>query len=347
VSAEAESVAAERELHEPVALCLPNGRLNHEALGWSRHQVHDTSGVAAARRGRLPYAWGRNKRWEYWALTSPTHIVALTVSALDYAALHEVWVLQRETLTEIDRVAIAPFGSSVRLPESFADGPARASANDLTIEIDEVGDGTAIRARVPRVRLDVTVLRPPGHEAMGVAAAWDDRHLQYSVKDVARPVSGNLTVDGLDFAFPEGESFGVLDHGRGRWPYRVSWNWGAASGMVNGHRIGVQLGGEWLPHHGPTEHSFSVDGRVNKIAGVLHWEFDRDDYLRPWRITGDRADLTFRPFFDRAGTTNFLVVSSSTHQCFGHYTGWMLDDGGEKVAVDGVLGWAEDVHNRW
>ena len=40
------------------------------------------------RRGR-----GRNKRWEYWNVMTPQHIVALTVSSLDYAAVHEVWVL--------------------------------------------------------------------------------------------------------------------------------------------------------------------------------------------------------------------------------------------------------------
>lgn len=337
-----QSGPVERELHEQVALCLPNGRLNPDALGWSRRPLHDTSGI-----GRGLHGWGRNKRWEYWCVTTPTHIIALTVSALDYAALHELWLLDRETLTEIDRVAIAPLNGSVTLPGSFAGGPAVARTKHLTIDIDEVDGGTRLRAQTPRVRLDVLAERPAGHEAMGVAAAWNARLLQYSIKDVARPAEGSVRIDGVEHPVPAGQSWAVLDHGRGRWPYRVSWNWGAGSGTVDGRRIGIQLGGEWLPKRGPTEHSFSVDGRVNKLSGVLHWHFDRDDYLAPWRITGERADLTFTPFYDRHATSNFLLIASSTHQCFGHYSGWMIDDRGSRVPVDGVLGWAEDVRNRW
>ena len=66
----------ERELTEPVALCLPNGSLNREAVGWSRRPLHDTSGIGRGIRDR-----GRNKRWEYWAVLTPTHIVSLTVSS--------------------------------------------------------------------------------------------------------------------------------------------------------------------------------------------------------------------------------------------------------------------------
>jgi hypothetical protein len=44
---------------------------------------------------------------------------------------------------------------------------------------------------------------------------------------------------------------------------------------------------------------------------------------------------------------NLGVLAQRAHQCFGHWTGWMSDDAGQRVPVDGVLGWAEDVHNRW
>src|SRR5690606_23325261 len=39
------------------------------------------------------------------------------------------------------------------------------------------------------------------------------------------------------------DSWAVLDHGRGRWPYRISWNWGAGSGRSHGRVVGLQVGG--------------------------------------------------------------------------------------------------------
>ena len=96
--------ARERELTAPVALTLPNGRLNPAAIGWARTPLVDTSGIAAARRP-FPHQWGRNKRWEYWNVITPTHILALTISSIDYAAVHEAWVFERATERSWGRVA--------------------------------------------------------------------------------------------------------------------------------------------------------------------------------------------------------------------------------------------------
>ena len=51
----------EREITSPVDLCLPDGTLNREAVGWTRHPLHRTN-----LRG-----WGRSKRWEYWCVQAP------------------------------------------------------------------------------------------------------------------------------------------------------------------------------------------------------------------------------------------------------------------------------------
>ena len=67
---------------------------------------------------------------------------------------------------------------------------------------------------------------------MGVVVPWSPRLFQHTVKDVARPAVGRLWVDGTEHVVAVGESWAVLDHGRGRWPYSVRWTWGAGSGVV-------------------------------------------------------------------------------------------------------------------
>jgi hypothetical protein len=119
---------------------------------------------------------------------------------------------------------------------------------------------------------------------------------------------------------------------------------------VDGHVIGVQVGGRWTDGTGSTENALVVDGRVHKISEELSWNYDTLDWLAPWRVRGDLVDLTFTPFWNHSSSMNLAVVAQRANQCFGHWTGWMRDDAGERVGVDGVdgvLGWAEDVHNRW
>ncbi|MBS1673511.1 MAG: DUF2804 domain-containing protein [Actinobacteria bacterium] len=332
----------EREITAPVSLTTPNGALNPAALGWTRTALHDTSGIG---RGH----WGRNKRWEYWNVMTPTHILAATVSGIDYLALHSVWVLDRATQESVETTVLDPGARSVTLPPSIGQGPARARTKTLSLDIDELADGTRLRGSTPRVSFDITVERPAGHETLGVVVPWRTprgiRRFQYTVKDVARPARGTLTIDGVEHEVSQ--AWGVLDHGRGRWPYDVRWNWAAGSGVVEGRVVGLQLGSKWTDGSGATENALVVDGRLTKISEELVWDYDTEDWMRPWRIHGESADLTFTPFYDKHSRTNALLITTRTNQLFGTWTGWVRDETGEHVAVDGIEGWAEDVHNRW
>lgn len=337
-----EIAVTERELTEPVALCRPDGRLNPEAVGWTRRQLHDTDRI-----GRGLYARGRNKRWEYWNVITPTHIIALTISDIDYAGVHEIWVYDRRTGEAIEANEISPLAANTTLPGTLGQGPSRARAGDLAIAIDEYDGGTRLRGFTSRVRFDVRAERPAGHEAMGVVVPWNERLFQYTVKDVARPAGGALWVDEQRYEVPAGESWAVLDHGRGRWPYSMRWNWGAASGVSDGRVVGVQIGAKWTDGTGSTENALVVDGVVHKISEQLQWDYQPGDWMRPWRMHGTRADLTFTPFYIKEGRTSLGVLSNDTHQAFGHYNGWMSDSSGERVLVRGLTGWAEDVANKW
>lgn len=333
------------ELLSPVSLTRPDGRLNREAVGWARQPLVTTAGIGRGARGR-----GRNKRWEYWSVITPTHILALTVSSIDYAALHEVWVFDRGSAREwhANATLIPPRG--VELPPTLGDGPARARAKSLQIDIDEIGGatpGTRLRARIAGASFDVVAELPPGHERLAVVVPWSETRFQYTVKDVARPASGTLSIEGRTVELPAGESWAVLDHGRGRWPYDVRWNWAAGSGRSGGHVIGLQLGAKWTEGTGSTENAVVVDGMLHYLPDELHWHYDPSDLMRPWRVSGCGLDATLRPFHDKVTRTNLGVVSSATDQCFGVWSGTYAPPHGEPIVFDGVAGWAEEVHNRW
>lgn len=332
----------EREIAAPVSLTLPDGRLNPDAVGWTRTPLVATDGIGHGRLGR-----GRNKRWEYWAVTTPTHIVALVLSDIDYAAVHGLWLLDRATGEAVSHDAIGVLGRSATLPGTLGGGPARSRTRQVSIDVEEVDGGTRLRARGDRVRLDVIAHRPPGHESLGVVVPWTERLFQYTVKDVARPASGTVWLDGVAHDVPLGDSWATLDHGRGRWPYDVEWNWGAGAGRTDGRVVGIQVGGKWTDGTGSVENALVVDGRLSKISEELVWDYDTDDWMAPWRVWGDTVDLTFTPFHLKQSVTDLKLFSSRTHQCFGHWNGWARDESGRQVPLHDLVGWAEDVHNRW
>ncbi len=329
------------EISAPVPLCRPNGRLNPRAVGWTRRPLH-----TANLRG-----WGRTKRWEYWGLMTPHAFVGLTISSLDYLGLMSIYVLDRRSNTEASHTALAPLARNVELADRSGVGVARGRAGDLALTFASSAGGVQITAKGPEVELHASV--GPGQDSLGVVVPWSDTLFQYTVKDVARPVSGVLRLAGEELPFDSissdtnDGSFAVLDHGRGRWPYSMTWNWAAGFGHVAGRQIGLQLGGQWTDGTGSTENAVFVDGRMHRIHEDLVWHYDRADWSAPWHITGQRADLTFAPFHERAERTNAVLVASETHQCFGRFVGWVLDDADQRVAVDGLVGWAEEARNRW
>ena len=323
----------EKEIVEPVDLCMPDGRLNPAAVGWTRRPLH-----RANLRG-----WGRAKRWEYWGIVTPTHIVGLVASSLDYAGVHGVYVLDRATKVETSKDVVVPFARGVVMPPVSGAGTVCARGGGLSIDIGQTAAGSTIRATAPGIEIDLVVPLPPGHESLGVVVPWSTRRFQYTVKDVGRPVHGSLRVNGTTHVVAEDDSFAVLDHGRGRWPYAITWNWAAGSGPD----VSIQLGGKWTDGTGSTENALFTGGRLHKLGAELRWSYDRRDWLRPWRISGDRVEVEFHPIHEKVSRTNLGVVASETHQCFGHFSGWAQADDGERVALDGLVGWAEEAQNRW
>lgn len=329
----------EPEIAAPGPLVGSDGKLNREVIGWARQPIIDTSGLG---RGV-----GRNKRWEYWNVVTPTHILAATVSSIDYACVPEVWVLERATGREWSKAAtLIPPRGTVLAPR-LEHGSSRTRAKGLSIDIDELSGGTRIRASIDAVQFDVVAALPAGHERLALVVPWSDSRFQYTVKDVARPATGTLTIAGVTTQLPDGESWAVLDHGRGRWPYDIAWNWGAGSGRVNGNTIGVQLGAQWTEGTGVSENAFFIDGIMHKIHGETEWTYDLDSWRTPWRVRGGGIDATFTPFHVKRSRMNFGVLAGRTDQCFGDWSGSFRTAAGETLYFSGVTGWAEAVHNRW
>ncbi|GJM40242.1 MAG: hypothetical protein DHS20C20_05240 [Ardenticatenaceae bacterium] len=334
----------EVELIAPVDLCLPNGRLNPAAVGWSRTPLH---------RANLNGRWPRKKRWNYWAVTTETHLFSVTITDLDYAGLVFVYFADfaARQLTEVTR--IIPLGRGCNLPELVAADLHYHSANDQ-VAMQQTGDGVQLSVAMADfdgrpLTAQFAITMPPQHETLNVVVPWNERTFQFTSKQNTLPAEGVVTLGGEATHFAGPQSFACLDYGRGIWPRDCRWNWGSASGMENGRTVGLNLGGQWTDNTGSTENGVCVDGRLHKISEDLTWQYDKTDFMRPWHITAPSGalDLTFTPFMERVAASNLWLIRSEVHQLFGHYSGQIAIAAGEIVPVQNLVGWAEDHVARW
>jgi hypothetical protein len=90
-----------------------------------------------------------------------------------------------------------------------------------------------------------------------------------------------------------------------------------------------------------------LDGRLHHIDEELSWAYDPADRGATWFVTGERVQVQLRPFHVRTSASRLGVLSTATSQSFGTWTGWVVDDGGTRRRVDGLVGWAEDLSSRW
>lgn len=323
------------EISEPTNLCRPDGRLNRDAVGYSRSPLHTTN-----LRG-----WGRNKRWEYWGLVTPTHAVGMTISNLDYLAVNQLYVYDRTTGEEIATDVIGPGMRGASLSDEVGPLTAQLETKKLKMSFRDTDLGTHLSAKSDRIRLDLDAAN--SGDCLAVVVPWDNRRFQYTVKDLARPVTGSIEVDGRAFPVEPGTTFAALDRGRGRWPYSLTWNWATACGVIDGHTIGLQLGGKWTDGTGSTENGITVDGKLTYWPHLVNWDYSTSDWYRPWRITGEFVDATMTPFHVRMARTNIGLIASSVQQAFGTWSGTAIDGSGREHRLDGLVGWAEQAKNRW
>jgi hypothetical protein len=342
------NVTHENELTEPVELCTPDGEhLNRAALGWSRQPLH---------RANLRGQFGRNKRWDYWAVLAGDVVVSSVYADIDHFGLADVWWANLATGASGGRAIVTTERGVITLPDVPATAPLRVDRDGLDLAIVDDDRGTRLVASWTEPdgragRLDVLVERPPAHESLNVVIPWDDDTFNYTSKHQARPAHGELVVGDArhEIGGAAGDAWGVLDVGRGRWPAEITWNWGGGAGRAGAHVIGLQFGAKWTEGSGYTENGFLVDGRLTKLGRELDWQYDWDQPLQPWRVVdaGGRLDVTLTPRFDKHTQLPGRDQGSETHQVFGTWSGHIRTDDGAQYSFDALQGFAEEARQEW
>jgi hypothetical protein len=341
------------EITEAGPLLLPSGRLAQ--VGWARQPLLE-SNLAEVNfyPGRFMQSY-RIKRWDYYAVFTPQHFFSATIADLGYAGNIFVYILNFSTGELHEEGLVIPLSRGVHLPPCSTTGDATFKNQHAALSFYRMPDKRVISVSWPEfnqgrgINAEITLKSLPDHESMNIVIPIGKRRFYYNHKINCLLAEGFLQYGDFLEEIDPGESLGSLDWGRGVWEYSSFWNWASASGYLpDGRSIGLNLGMGFGDTSQATENCLILDGKIHKLDTVS-FDYDSRNYSTPWKFSDSegRMQLEFTPFKERLARTNLLLIFSEVHQMFGRYSGWVKTDDGEQLAVNDLVGFAEEHHARW
>ena len=342
-----------------------NGSVTSE--GWARHAIW------TYKRDYITSSSLFIKEWDYYITYIEKHNIwfAITISDLGYSSLIALSVLDCNVnkYSQIDDISLFSLGS-LNLPNnSLIDYEMNFNGDKMKIII-----GCKNRKRTIRVESENFVLpngekglnislemeQRPSIESINIQTTWaHNRKLFY----LNEKVNGMKPYDGFyqiansikgDINLKNSENiFTTLDWGRGVWAYSGTWYWSSATGIINGSKLGFNLGYGFTDRSPATENCIFYNDKINKLNKVEfiipNDEKDLCEKDKPWIIKSDndRINLKFYPQVNRQSKFNYLIIKSEQNQVFGVFEGEVVLDHGQKIKIKNLHGFAEKVSNRW
>ena len=324
-------------------------------VGWSPHPVWDCNLEDAQIYAFKPLQSMRVKRWDYYAVFTPTRFFSATIANLGYAGSVFVYTLDFSTGDLHEEELVIPLGKGISLPRNCTEGEASFTGKGVTLKFSTHNGSRSLFVDWPGfdggrgIKAEISLTRPTGDESMNLVIPMPRKRFYLNSKINCQPASGYIQYgNNREELLPE-NTLGLLDWGRGIWEYSSFWNWASASGFQpDGSRVGLNFGRGFGDTSTATENAVILDGKIHKLDQVP-FEYDATDYMQPWRFrdSENRLDLVFTPFKDRTAHTNLGIIFSEVHQIFGRYNGTVILDNGDRLEIRDLVGFAEEHHARW
>jgi len=340
------------EYTKPLSMVTGDGLVN---FGWARQPLFDVNMTAAASVHRHLFSAWRLKRWEYFYVATPTVFFAAQIAHVGYLANLAAYLYDIERNVLLERTSNIPFGTGVVL----ADHPRRETTSARTrtstrLQSEMTPEGKHITIDWPRfngphdLHADLLLGWPKELESLSVVDPLRNGRFAYTTKVTCMPTTGIVRVGQETWECNRSEALGELDWSRGFLEGVTPWKWATASGRTRqGQTVGFNLC-SGFHDRGDNENAVVVDGHLTKL-GLVSFTYDQGHIMEPWHISSPdgRVDLSFVPMADRQSYTDAGLLQSHIHQLVGRYSGTVMPEGSDSMAITDFVGAAEDHYARW
>ena len=200
-------------------------------------------------------------------------------------------------------------------------------------------DALGIKAEINLVLTNVSNAK----EKMVIATPFFKKGQFYlNYKENCFVANGICRIEDMCFQIKDG--FGLLDWGRGVWPYHHTWIWGNGGTVVNGKHFGFNIGWGFGNTEAATENMFFYGNKAYKLGTVKEIKLG-DNY----RYEDEEGRFVFDVEFmyDNYTETHALWVNNSCHQVFGRWSGYVVLDDGTRIDIPPFVAFCEHADNHW
>lgn len=316
-----------------------------QTAGYSRHMNFVLDKKLATSR--------RLKEWDFYQIHFDSrYVLQLTLGHVSYAMQASVTLID---LATGDKRSIGKFAPVKRSFKSkMPTNPEVAHtlqyfSRNIHIQFETTdkfrrlaftcNDYAGVRAEINLMLTNVSKTK----EKMVIATPFENpKHWYLNYKENCFVVSGYVRIE--DVAYQISDGFGLLDWGRGVWPYKHKWVWGNGGTTVNGKSFGFNIGWGFGNTEAATENAFFYDNVMYKLGEV------EETFLGgTYRYADKEGRFVFEmePIFDNVTKLNMLWVHNKCNQIFGMWKGYVLLDDGTKLNVPPFVAFCEHADNKW
>lgn len=336
-----------KEITEPSDLFDENGVLIQD--GWSRKPI------LRYNKERVIAGWFRLKEWDNYVVNHPDYNFSVTIADVGYMGLITFELMDyKQQKVYSDGLTKFFTKGKWNLPLSSEKGDIDFHHETFDLRIERHYDERIIRFDYPTfsekgIKGKIVLYQDPSKDSIVKVNRYKKKKLfYYSDKVVWMPADGKVIFGEIPYEFSPENSYCRLDWGRGVWPYRINWYWGAAAGKTtDGHQIWFSHGHSYEDPNLHDKNMVGYDGKGHKLGPIkFHIPKNPKD---PWKFTSEdgRFDMKMVPLLVHPSKMNFIIFSSRSNLAFGLYTGDVILNDGTKVHVENLLGHAEAIKWRW
>ena len=280
------------------------------------------------------------KEWDYYLISNEKFAVALTIADNGYMGMLSASLIEfdipKEKTTSI--MTLFPMGK-FKMPRTSKEGVSNFSNKKCSFKFttSPTGEGDKANRQIDvylknfdtgkdfSCHFDLTD-EPKDSMVIATPYAEDKKAFYYNQKIIGMKASGWVTLGdtnslgGEDAPQNDTNSLGnnkienkiefsntnttaLLDWGRGVWTYENTWYWGAASGYIDGHSLGWNIGYGFGDTTKASENMVFFDGKAHKLDRIkfcipLQNDKNADDTMIDEKMIDDKITAENKTFFD-------------------------------------------------